>query len=157
MKYRKAVTSDINSLVDMRISYLNDDYNGLDDLTDKQIRKSLPDYFSKHLNDNLFAYIAEDDNMELVSTALLLVTEKPANPNFLTGKTGTVLNVFTNKNYRRLGIAKTLMEMLLNDSKNLGLDFVELKATNDGYSLYKQMGFFEDKSNYTPMKYILNN
>ncbi len=157
MKYRKAKNSDIDSLVNMRIAYLNDDYNGLDKLTEKQIKKSLPDYFSNHLNQNLFAYIAEDDNMNIVATALLLVSEKPANPNFITGKTGTVLNVFTNKPYRRHGIAKALMEMLLSDSKNLGLDFVELKATKDGYPLYKKMGFLEEKSSYTPMKYILNN
>ena len=154
MNYRIATNSDIDSLVNMRIAYLNDDYGVLDEITEEKIKKSLPDYFSKHLNHDWFAYLSEDDNMCIVATALLLVAEKPANPNFITGKTGAVLNVYTDKNYRRLGIAKHLMEMLLSDAEKMRLDFVELKATKDGYPLYKKIGFLEEKSNYTSMKYI---
>ena len=154
MKYRRAENSDIDSLVNMRIAYLNDDYGFLDVITEEKIKKSLPDYFSKHLNCDLFAYLAEDDNANIVATALLLVFEKPANPSFITGKTGSVLNVFTDKNHRRLGIAKHLMEMLLSDAEKMKLDFVELKATKDGYPLYKKIGFLDEKSSYTPMKYI---
>ena len=93
----------------------------------------------------------------MVSCAMLVVTEKPANPSFITGKTGTVLNVYTEKSYRKKGIATIIMNNLIEYSKALGLDFIELKATKEGYPLYKKLGFEEQHSTYTPMKFNLSN
>ena len=77
------------------------------------------------------------------------------NPNFPKGRVGTVLNVFTESSHRRQGIATALMELLISDSKTLELDYIELKATKDGYPLYKKLGFEAEKSEYTPMKLML--
>jgi hypothetical protein len=41
--------------------------------------------------------------------------------------------------------------------RRLGLDFIELKATKEGYPLYKKLGFEEQHSTYTPMKFNLSN
>ena len=38
-------------------------------------------------------------------------------PAFITGKTGTVLNVYTRQEYRKQGYAKQLMNVLLEDAK----------------------------------------
>ncbi len=77
-------------------------------------------------------------------------------PTFINGKTGTILNVFTIPEYRRKGIAKALLKMLLAESEKIGLDFVELKATDSGYNLYKSIGFEDVVSKYHNMKYIIN-
>ena len=45
--------------------------------------------------------------------------------------------------------------MLLEFSKEKNLDYVELESTNEGYQLYKKIGFKDSKSNYTHMKYQL--
>ena len=83
------------------------------------------------------------------------MSEKPANVVFQTGRTGFVLNVYTKPDYRKQGIAKKLMKMLLSDAERFKLDFVELKASKDGYNLYKSIGFKEVFSEYTEMKYII--
>ena len=54
-------------------------------------------------------------------------------PSFITGKIGTVLNVYTKPEYRNNGCAKKLMTMMLEDSKAEGMSVIELKATEDGY------------------------
>lgn len=46
--------------------------------------------------------------------------------------------------------------MLLFESEKIGLDFVELKATDSGYNLYKSIGFEDVISKYHNMKYINN-
>jgi ribosomal protein S18 acetylase RimI-like enzyme len=153
MKFIKADKSQIDELVKMRIAYLDYDYKGLDKQVLECIKSSLPDYFQNHLNKDLYAYVAEDT--EIVATALLLIIEKPANPNFITGKTGMVLNVYTKEEYRRRGIAKQLIEMLLEDAQNFKLDFVELKATKEGYDLYKKIGFKDAAPANREMKYVL--
>lgn len=151
MEYYKADNKEIQNLVNMRVAYLNEDYGHLESDVIEKIISSLPDYFEKHLNNDLFAYVAKDT--EIVATALLLIVEKPANPSFISGKTGVVLNVYTKEDYRRKGIANKLMKMLLSDAEKLKLDYVELKATNDGYNLYKSLGFKDSVSEYKPMKY----
>ena len=97
-------------------------------------------------------YVARIDN-EIVSCVLLLIVEKPMSPVFITGKTGTVLNVYTKPEYRKKGYAKKLMNMLLDDAAIMDLCSVELKATKAGYPLYKSIGFEDAMSKYHQMKY----
>lgn len=152
MNYRKASTKDIKELVRIRLEYLKDDYGVLSEKQIKELSCSLPVYYKNHLGKDIIIYVAEDRE-RIVSSAFLLIVEKPANPSFITGKTGDVLNVYTDPEYRRKGIAGNLIGMLLKDSKEMNLAYVELKATEMGKSLYKKMGFKLEKSKYTLMKY----
>lgn len=154
MKFRYAVERDISQLITMRLSYLSEDHHGLSEDQTDAIKVQLTDYFNEHLGKDLFVYVSEE-NDQIVSTVFMLVVEKPANPSFLTGKTGTILNVFTKPNYRRRGIAGTLMKMAIENAKQMKLSSLELKATSGGLSLYNKLGFNPEASKYTNMKYIL--
>ena len=154
MNFEKAGIDQVNQLTNLRIAYLTEDHGHLTDEEKERITSSLPDYYKKHLNNDLFVYICTKD-IEIVSCCFLLVTEKPANPDFLNGKTGTILNVYTKPEHRHHGYAKKLMELMLDDAGKMKLDFVELKATEDGYGLYKKIGFKDAVSKYYNMKYVL--
>ena len=60
------------------------------------MRKRLPIYFQTHLNKDLIAFIAKDDD-RIVATTFLLVVDKPPNPHFINGRVGEVLNVYTSE------------------------------------------------------------
>ncbi len=152
--YSKAIPENIDKLIDIRIAYLSEDYGELSDEQTSVIKKSLTGYYEHHLNSDLFVYTAWDGEI-IVGSCFLLVTEKPANPSFPHGKTGSVLNVYTMPEYRRMGIASHLMHELIDDSRSFGLDFIELKATEDGYNLYSSLGFADDNSKYHAMKLFL--
>ena len=154
MNFEKAGIDQVDQLTNLRIAYLTEDHGHLTDEEKERITSSLPDYYKKHLNNDLFVYICTKD-IEIVSCCFLLVTEKPANPDFLNGKTGTILNVYTKPEHRHHGYAKKLMELMLDDAEKMKLDFVELKATEDGYGLYKKIGFKDAVSKYHNMKYVL--
>lgn len=66
------------------------------------------------------------------------------------------MNVYTKSEYRRQGLAGKLLKMMLADSEKMGLDFVELKATDSGYNLYKSIGFEDSVSKYHNMKIVIN-
>lgn len=152
MIFEKATIKDINGLTDLRLAYLQED---LGVITDKElIQESLPGYYEKHLNKDLMVYVARDEE-DIVSCAFLLIVEKPMSPSFITGKTGTVLNVYTKPEYRKKGYAKKLMTMMLEDAKTEGVSIIELKATEDGYSLYKSVGFEDVVVKYHNMKIVL--
>ena len=105
-----------------------------------------------HLNRDLFIYMIREEQT-IVSCAFLLVIEKPMSPAFINGRTGTVLNVYTCPADRHRGYAKMIMGTLLEKAKELKLSVVDLKSTEDGYPLYKLVGFDDDCSKYHLMKW----
>ncbi|MDE6519709.1 MAG: GNAT family N-acetyltransferase [Ruminococcus sp.] len=156
MIFERADINDLVSLVELRIDYLIEDYGEISELQINQISEKLPDYYLRHLNKDFFAYVCREEN-KIVSCCFLYVTEKPSNPAFINGKTGTVLNVYTKPEYRKKGIAGNLIKLLIFDAEKMGLDFIELKATDAGYNLYKSIGFEDATSKYHNMKILLDN
>lgn len=154
MIFEKATSKDISMLTDLRVAYLQEDLGSITDDDLCAIKSSLPGYYEKHLNDDLLVYVARD-KADIVSCAFLLRVEKPMSPSFLTGKTGTVLNVYTKPEYRGRGCAKNLMTMMLEDAAAGGVSVIELKSTEDGYALYKTVGFEDVKAKYHNMKIVL--
>ena len=154
MVFDKATIEDIGVLTELRIAYLNEDLGVISDENLELMQATLPSYYEKHLNKDLMAYVARDE-MDIVSCVFLLIVEKPMSPSFITGKTGTVLNVYTKPDYRKKGYAKKLITTMLEDAKAEGLSIIELKATEDGYSLYKSVGFEDVVAKYHNMKIVL--
>jgi GNAT superfamily N-acetyltransferase len=152
MNLREAVSSDIPQLVQMRLEYLTEDHGGMLPEHRERLEQDLPMYFQKNLMHSLYVYIAED-NGEIVTTVFMVITEKPGNPHFLSGKTGLLLNVYTKSDYRRQGLAGTLINMAIEDAKRLDLAYIELSATKAGYPLYQKLGFVEEQPQYPSMKY----
>ena len=154
MIFDKATLKDIGVLTDLRIAYLNEDLGVISDENLELMKSTLPSYYTKHLNKDLMVYVARDEE-DIVACAFLLIVEKPMSPSFITGKTGTVLNVYTKPEYRKKGYVKKLMTMMLEGAKAQGLSVIELKATEDGYSLYKSVGFKDVVAKYHNMKILL--
>ena len=148
----KASEYEIEELVKMRIAYLQEDFGSLSEHDLQCMEEALPEYFKNHLNRDLLVYIAREAE-EIVACAFLLVIEKPMSPAFLTGKTGTVLNVYTKPECRKRGYARQLMNALLSEAKERDLSVVELKATEDGYHLYRSVGFEDVVSKYHMMRF----
>ena len=152
MDVQKAQISDIDALVDLRIRYLTEDHGRLEKQDADTIAEKLPEYYRTHLGKDLFCYIVRDGK-EIVSCAFLLVVEKPMSPAFINGKTGTILNVYTQPLYRHKGYAGLIMKELISDARKMALCTIELKATDAGYSLYRSAGFVDDVSKYHLMKW----
>lgn len=152
MIVEKAEIEDINLLTELRLAYLQEDHGKLSEDEIGIIRRDLPDYFKRNLNQTLFCYLIRD-KQEIAACAFLLVIEKPISPAFITGKTGMVLNVYTDPRYRRRGYARKIMDTLLLEAAEKNLSVVELKSTEDGYQLYKSIGFVDEVSKYHSMKW----
>lgn len=152
MEVQLAGVEDIEQLTEMRIAYLKEDFKAEMEKHTQQIKEQLEEYYKSHLGNNILGFIVKNGD-QILSTALLLIINKPANPNFITGKVGEVLNVYTRPEYRHQGMAKATMEALLAHARYLKLDYVELIATEDGYPLYSKLGFQEKVFHNRPMKY----
>lgn len=149
----RADKADIDALTKMRLEYIKADMEvSIED--EVSMKEKIPLYFERHLDKDIFAFVAKDEGI-MVATALLLIIEKPSNPHFINGKVGNVLSVYTLEEYRHQGIATRLIQEVFGFSKKKSLDFIELNATEEGYSLYKKLGFEEYQTLYVPMRYNL--
>ena len=152
MQAERVTQNDIRELTELRILYLTEDLGEISETDAIAIRKALPLYLQSHLNKDLFVYVVHDHGL-IAACAFLLVVEKPMSPRFLNGKTGMVLNVYTRPAFRRRGYGRAVMEKMLEDAVEMQLCSIELKATEDGYPLYKAVGFADDIPEYHLMKW----
>lgn len=63
------------------------------------------------------------------------------------GKRAHLMNVYTNADYRRRGIARQMVTGLLDEAKTRGVTYISLDATESGRPLYKTLGFKENEEN----------
>lgn len=150
MEFTVAEKKDIKQLTELRIAYIREDQKEISPDVEAKLKKQLPVYFENHLNKDIFAFVAKDGDL-VAGVVMLLVIEKPANPNFIHGKTADVLSVYTRPEYRHQGICLNLVKLSQKFAAEKQIDKVELKATEDGYPVYKKAGFVDEKSLYKPM------
>jgi len=143
--------NDIDELVRLRIAYIRDDFGSISDEEELNLKERLPGYFERELGDHLIAFVARAEG-RLVAAAYLLIVEKPANPSMPTGLCGEVLSVFTEESYRGKGICSHLMTELVTFAKERSFSRIDLLATEDGYHVYKKLGFEENCHHYKEMR-----
>lgn len=84
---------------------------------------------------------------EIVGGAGLLLRRVPPHPlrdseaGLAEGRQGLVMNVFTERAWRRRGVADLLMRHLLAWVANSDLDTLVLHASDEGRALYERLGF----------------
>ena len=149
--YDQANKEDIDELVRLRIAYMIDDFGQISDYERTCMEKQLPDYFERKLGKELVAFVARAEG-RLVAAAYLLIVEKPSNPFLPNGFEGEVLSVYTEEAYRGNGICSQLMKNLIEYGKEKELCRINLMATEDGYPIYKKLGFEDKRQNYKDMR-----
>jgi len=141
---RKLNENDRDLFIKLRIDFFMD-YFDLDETEKRKIENNLRVYFDEHINKGDFVGLVAEYNGNTASSVYLVITDKPANPHFMEGKTGTLLNVFTYPDYRKKGLAQKLIMEILKEAREKGVGYIDLLATDAGYPLYKKLGFNESK------------
>ena len=85
-------------------------------------------------------WVAESSG-QAVGGALLELKEALPSPLTPQRVRGYLFNVYVAKEARGQGLARRLTEAALAEAKRLGLEMVELHASKDAESLYRDMGF----------------
>ena len=150
---RYADSRDIPELVRLRLSYFAEEFGVLPQETVQAVSEALPKYFAEHLGKDCIAVAAAQPDGTLVSCALLVIIEKPANPSFPNGRTGNVLGVYTEPEMRRCGLATGIMKQVQKAAESLQLDTVTLSASHMGQPIYERIGFRVKESHFTEMEW----
>lgn len=142
-EYRKATIKDLALLTNTRIEVLiAANKLSIDtDMSEIEI-ESYKYYKSAFENDSHTAYLIFDKDKFIGTGGISYYTVMPTyhNPS---GKKAYVMNMYTNPDYRRKGIATKTLDLLINDARNRGIKNISLEATDMGRPLYEKYGFVQ--------------
>ena len=146
--YRKMGINDLDLFVKLRLDFLSEMNKEKTEKSKEIITNSLKNYFEKYLGKNEFVGIICEYNGEIISSAFLAINEKPSNYNFVNGRIGTLLNVYTYPEYRKNGISTEIVKIIIEEAKKENVSEIELIATDDGEKIYRRFGFKESEMKY---------
>ncbi len=152
-RIESATLTDVPELIELRLRYLTDDIGHLTQEQRQTLPCDLEPYLRFHMERDLMVFVAREE--EIACCAWLLLVDKPPSPRFPRGRTGVLFNVYTRPEHRRKGLASAVMRRLLDDARARELDVIELHATEDGYPLYRSLGFEDDSSTHRAMRMML--
>ncbi len=109
------------------------------------LREANAAWLARHLGSDFEAWLAEAEGRPVGSAAVMWFAHPPSPVNPI-GLEAYILNVFTEPAWRRRGVARALMERLVDEARARGVKRIWLRASDDGRPLYESMGFRE--SNY---------
>lgn len=139
--YHKANPNDAHTLTDMRIMFALELSGDQPIETIAALRAQMVSYFSKATADNSCISIMAKMEDEVVGIGTVHFREVPGNFKNLSGKWGYIMNMYTLPNYRRNGICRNILNLLVEEGKQHGVTAFELHATADGEKVYLQEGF----------------
>lgn len=152
--YKKLTASELDAFIDMRITQLTEEYvsSGRIVPTDVDLQSALKDYYNRHLADGTFvSWLAMEGN-KIIGTSGMSFVEKPPYFGCPTGKLGLLSSMYTDPAYRRRGIAKELLNRVVEEARSYGCGAVHITASDMGVKLYTAYGF---KYNGNFMQYTL--
>ena len=99
-------------------------------------------YFARAIPAGQFhGWLAVDANGQPVASGGAVIDQHPPGPGNLSGQVGYLMNLVTLPHYRRRGIARRIMQVMLAWLADQGIQNVALHATEMGRPLYEELGF----------------
>jgi len=137
---REATVEDIPEILRQRRGMYEDmDYK--DPMALAAMLSTSEAYLSRAVAEGSFrAWLALVEGRVVAGGAILL-SPWPSHPYDGQCRRATILNVYTNREHRRKGIARRLMGIMIDWCRNQQFAAVYLHASKDGRHLYEQMGF----------------
>lgn len=140
LTYQKLTSEQLDTFINMRIKQLREE-GATEDI---DLVPNLKDYYNRHMADGTFVSWLAMDGDRIVGTSGMSFVEKPPYFSCPTGKIGLLSSMFTDPEYRRMGIAKELLSRVVEEARKYGCGSVQITASDMGVLLYTDFGFVKN-------------
>ena len=140
--YKKLTATELEAFIQMRIGQLREE-GAKEDI---DLAPALRDYYSRHMADGTFVSWLAFDRDIIIGTSGMSFVEKPPYFECPSGRIGLLSSMFTSPAYRRRGIAKELLDRVVNEAKAYGCSTVQITASDVGVKLYTAYGFVHNEN-----------
>lgn len=135
--YRPLTSDDLPAFIALRIRQLREE--GAKEEVD--LTPALADYYARHLGDGSFAAFLALDGEHIVGTGAASFVEKPPYFGCPTGRVALISSMYTDPAYRRRGIARHILGLVLGAARRQGCGVAQITASDMGVPLYADSGF----------------
>ena len=141
LRIRPATVDDLPTLLHHRLEMFREmghtDGAGLAD-----VEQAGRGYFGEALPAGAYrGWLAETEDGQAVGGGGLLIAGWPGFPGEKQSRRAWILNMYTEPPYRRQGIARQLVETMIEWCRGEGFTAVALHASKEGRPIYESMGF----------------
>lgn len=140
VSYRRLTKNDLDPFIELRITQLREE--GAKEEID--LAPALRDYYKRHMADGTFISWIAVDNDRIVGTSGMSIVEKPPYFGCPSGRIGLLSGMYTDKAYRRRGIARELLSRVVDEARARGCGTVQITASDMGVLLYTDFGFVKN-------------
>jgi GNAT superfamily N-acetyltransferase len=144
--YKRLTEKELGAFMALRIKQLREE-GATEDI---DLLPALKDYYQRHMSDGTFVSWLAMDGDRIVGTSGMSFVEKPPYFSCPSGRIGLLSSMFTDPEYRRMGIARELLSRVVEEARSYGCGNVQITASDMGVLLYTDFGF---KKNGNFMQY----
>jgi GNAT superfamily N-acetyltransferase len=138
---REAAPSESAIILHHRRSMFRDMQEGTSAELDRMVEVARPWLATALENGSYRHWLAVDGSGRVAGGGGVLLSPWPANPHDPCTERAVILNVYTEPEFRRRGVALQVMKAILAWIKAYGLRGVNLHASDEGRDLYEKLGF----------------
>lgn len=150
--YKKLTEKELSTIIKMRIDQLTEEYTSAGKTVPEgvDLEKDLLNFYKKNMAAGTYVSWLAFDGDKIVGTSGMSFAEKPPYFTCPSGKIGILSSMYTDPNYRRLGIATQLLDRVVKEAQEYGCGTIYITASDMGVKLYESYGF---KHNENFMQY----
>ena len=143
IEYKKLTEEFVDEVIRLRIKHLTEEYTAEGKLPPEgvDLESALRDFYQRHMADGTFVSWLAFDGDRIVGTSGMSFVEKPPYFTCPTGRIGLLNSMFTDPDYRRMGIARELLHRVVEEARSYGCGTVHVTASDMGVKLYTACGF----------------
>jgi GNAT superfamily N-acetyltransferase len=138
---REAGPEDQATILHHRRSMFRDMGEGTAEELNRMVEVARPWLARALENGSYHHWLAVDAEGRVAGGGGVLLSPWPANPKDPCAERAIILNVYTEPEFRRRGVARQVMQAILEWIKAYGLRAVNLHASDEGRALYEKLGF----------------
>lgn len=141
--YKKLTEKELSTIIKMRIDQLTEEYTseGRTVPEDVDLESALMDFYTRNMAAGTYVSWLAFDGDKIVGTSGMSFAEKPPYFSCPSGRVGILSSMYTDPNYRRMGIAITLLDKVVKEAEAYGCGTIYITASNMGVKLYEAYGF----------------
>ena len=143
--FRKATENDIHFISKIRLEVLKSANNLDTNVNMDKIFEKTFEYYKNSISKDNITFLVFDNTEFIGCGSICFITLMPTYNNQI-GKKAYIMNMYTKEKYRRKGIAKKILELLIEEAKSRKIKQIQLEATEIGKKLYLNYGFIELKN-----------
>lgn len=140
-RLREATIDDLNHLVHHRLAMFEE--MGFQDAAAlKCVENASREYFNKSLRSGTYvAWLARGSNEQVVGGGGIVIADWPGYPGETRAERAWILNMYTEPAARRFGVARRILEIMVEWCRARGFSMVSLHASSAGRPIYERVGF----------------